>query len=261
MAVQGSDGVRRNLSIARKETESSFNKISSGQRDRKKDAAAFAVADFIDAQAAQVSVSSRNVADAGSLIDTFESTVSQVGDILGRLSELATQSANGTLDDNQRRALSEEFNALKDEVSRQTASTEFNGVKFGDQINIEIGGNSEQLSISSGDPTQLNNQLSSLDISSQSAAQSAINLIGEATNTVSALKGSFGASQARLSSVSSTLDDQGVLLKATSGRIKDIDVAEEVANLTASRIKESTASIIIGSLGNISKDLVLKLLQ
>ena len=67
-------------------------------------------------------------------------------------------------------------------MSRQTESAQFNGVQLGDQVSIQIGANSEPLSISTGDPSQLISTINSLDISSQSSAQSAIDLIGEAAS-------------------------------------------------------------------------------
>ena len=259
MSFSGSDGIRKNIAQAGSDLQKSLSATSSGKR--KLDPASIAVVESLNAEAAQVSVSSRNVADGASVLNTFESTVSQVGDILGRLGELAAQSANGTLSDAQRSSLNEEFNQLKQEVSRQTASTQFNGVKFGDQVNIEVGGDSEQLQVQTGDPAQLTATVNSLDISSQSAAQNAIDLIGEAATSITALKGSYGAAQSRLESVDSTLQDQKVGLNAAASRIEDADLAEEVANQTAASIRQQSAVTVLNSYKNISAQTVAKLLQ
>ena len=261
MGFSGSEGIKRNLSQATNDVKKSFDALSSGKRSTRENPAAAVVAQILEADAAQVSVSSRNVADGASVLNTFESTVSQVGDILGRLGELATQSANGTLSDDQRASLNAEFTQLKEEVSRQTESAQFNGVQLGDQVSIQIGANSEPLSISTGDPSQLISTINSLDISSQSSAQSAIDLIGEAASSVTALKGNFGAAQSRLESIDSTLQDQRIGDKTAASRIQDVDVAEEVANLTAAKIRQSTATTILNSFKNISTQSVSKLLQ
>lgn len=259
--TSGSDGIRRNLYQATNDFKKSSDALSSGKRNPRDNPAAAAVAQLLEADAAQITVSTRNVADGASLLNTFESTVNQVGDILGRLSELATQSANGTLSDDQRSSLNAEFTQLTEEVSRQTASTEFNGVKLGDQVNLQIGANSDQLAVSTGDPAQLNSTLSSLDISSQSGAQGALNLISQATDSVNSLKANFGASQSRLDSVSSSLQDQKVAVTQAASRIQDVDIAEEVANRTSALIKQSTAATVLNSYKNISAQVVSTLLQ
>lgn len=261
MSFSGSEGIKRNLNTATNDVKKSFDQLASGKRNPRDNPAAAVVAQILEADAAQVSVSSRNVSDGASLLNTFESTVTQVGGILERLGELATQSANGTLSDAQRTSLNAEFTQLKEEISRQTASTEFNGVKFGDDVSIQIGANSEQLTVSTGDPAQLTTTVNSLDISSQAGAQNAIDLIGEAASSITALKGNFGAAQSRLESIDSTLQDQKVGLKQAASRIQDVDVAEEVANLTASQIRQSTAATILSSFKNISAQTVSKLLQ
>ncbi len=259
--ASGSDGIRRNLFQATNDFKKSTDALSSGKKNPKENPAAAAVAAMLEADAAQISVSSRNVADGASLLNTFESTADQVGNILGRLSELATQSANGTLSDDQRASLNAEFSQLKDEISRQTASTEFNGVKFGDQVNLQIGADSEQLSVSTGDPAALNATISGLDISSQSGAQGALGLISQATDAVNSLKSTFGASQSRLETVDSTLQDQKVAVKEAASRIQDVDIAEEVANRTAALIKQQSAVSVLNSYKNVNAQVVSKLLQ
>lgn len=256
MGFSGSDGIKRNINQATNDLNKSADALSSGKRNVKDNPASFAVAQMLDADAAQVSVSSRNVADGASLLNTFESTVSQVGTIMDRLAELATQSANGTLSDSQRTSLNAEFTQLKDEIARQTGSTEFNSVNLGDQVSIEVGGGS-QLSFNTADPAQINAALNSLDISSQSAAQNAINLIAESSSSITALKGSYGAAQSRLESIDSTLEDKKIGLQTASSRIRDVDVAETLANLTAESIRQESAVSIL----NVYKNLNSRLLQ
>lgn len=259
--ASGSDGIRRNLFQATNDFRKSSDALSSGKRSVRENPAASAVAALLEADAAQISVSKRNVADASSLLNTFESTADQVSSIVGRLSELAAQSANGTLSDEQRSSLNAEFTQLKDEISRQTASTEFNGVKLGDEVNVEIGSDSEQLAVSTGDPQELNASIASLDISTQAGAQGAIDLLDQAAASVNSLKSNFGSSQSRLESIGDSLSGQEVAVKEAASRIQDVDVAEEVANRTAALIKQSTAASVLNSFKNINAQVISKLLQ
>jgi flagellin len=259
--TSNSEGIRRNLFQATNDFKKSSEALSSGKRNPRENPAAAAVAQILEADAAQIKVSSRNVADGASLINTFESTVDQVGNVLGRLSELATQSANGTLSDDQRASLNAEFTQLKEEISRQTASTEFNGVKLGDSVSLQVGANSDQLPVSTGDPAALNASLESVDISTQAGAQEALNLVSQASESVNALKSTFGATESRLDSIGSSLQGQEVALREAASRIQDIDVAQEVANRTAASIKQSIAATALNSFKNINAQVVSRLLQ
>lgn len=259
--ASGSDGIRRNLSLATNDFKKSSDALSSGKRSPRENPAAAAVAAMLEADAAQISVSSRNVADGASLLNTFESTADQVGNILGRLSELATQSANGTLSDEQRSSLNAEFTQLKDEISRQAASTQFNGVKPGDQVNLQIGADSDQLAISTGNPEELNSALAGLDISSQSGAEGAIDLLNQAAESVNSLKANYGAAQSRLETVDAGLQDQKVAIKEAASRIQDVDIAEEVANRTAALIRQQSATTVLNSFKNVNAQVVSRLLQ
>ena len=84
-----------------------FAKLASGTRIRKAsdDPAGLSVAAQLDAVATTLSQGSRNAADSQSALEIADSAISQISDISGRLQELATQAASGTLSDDQRQTL------------------------------------------------------------------------------------------------------------------------------------------------------------
>ncbi|MGN0599433.1 MAG: flagellin, partial [Oscillospiraceae bacterium] len=70
----------------------------------------------------------KNAQDGISMVQTFEGALTETDSILQRMKTLATQSANGTYqDDVDREAIQLEFNQLNDELD-QIADTDFNGV-------------------------------------------------------------------------------------------------------------------------------------
>src|SRR4051795_2710642 len=82
----------------------SFARLSSGFRinTAADDAAGLAVSESMKAQIRSYTVAQRNAADGVSMAQTAEGALGQVHDILGRMRELATQSANGSLTDTDR---------------------------------------------------------------------------------------------------------------------------------------------------------------
>ena len=72
----------------------------------------------------------RNANDGISLAQTAEGALSQSGEILQRIRELAIQSANATNSATDRKALNSEVNQLIQEVDRISSTTTFNGLKI-----------------------------------------------------------------------------------------------------------------------------------
>ena len=72
-----------------------------------------------------------NANDGISLVQTAEGALTEVHSMLNRMVELATQSANGTYDNETDRAnLQKEVKSLQDEIDRISQSTNFNGIIF-----------------------------------------------------------------------------------------------------------------------------------
>ena len=83
------------------------------------------------AQITGLNAASKNVKDGISLVKTAEGAMQEIQDMLNRMDYLATQSANGTYDnDVDRKALQKEVNQLNDEINRIAESANFNGIKL-----------------------------------------------------------------------------------------------------------------------------------
>ena len=107
-----------------------LEKLSSGYRINRAgdDAAGLAISEKMRAQIKGLETATKNAQDGISLIQTAEGALTEVHSMLNRMVELATQSANGIYDDQvDRRALDDEFQALKAEIDRISQATNFNG--------------------------------------------------------------------------------------------------------------------------------------
>ncbi len=132
-----------------------MERLSTGKRinSAKDDAAGLAIASRMSSAARSMGMAIRNANDGISLAQTAEGAMSEVTSMLQRMKELATQSANGTLQSTDRSALQAEVKQLTAEINNVSNTTTFNGVKLLDgntpSIKLQTGINSgETISMS-----------------------------------------------------------------------------------------------------------------
>ncbi|RIL07861.1 MAG: hypothetical protein DCC75_09650 [Proteobacteria bacterium] len=120
------------LGQVRDQLGSSFERLSSGQRINRPsdDAAGLAIASTLSSSSRRFAQSIRNVNDGLSALNLAEGAARSGSDILVRLKELATQSANGSFSSTQRAALNSEAQALQAEYNRIISSTRLNGLSL-----------------------------------------------------------------------------------------------------------------------------------
>ena len=210
-----------------------------------------------------------NANDGISLLQVAEGALNESSGILIRMRELAIQSANGTLGTQERATLNEEFTDLREEISRIAEVTQFNGtfvlnnsgasgnVVF--QVGTENTSNDE-ITISGVNATASSLGISAASITSASGAQAALDLLDSAINSLSSLRAGFGTVQNRLES---TIRSIAVALEnssASESRIRDVDVAQETANLTKFQVLQQ-AGVSVLAQANQSTSIALSLLQ
>jgi flagellin len=261
---------QRNLAAVTDRLAGNYRRLSTGLRiaTAADDAAGLAISERLRAQVASLDQAKRNANDGISLVQTGEGALNEVSSILVRLRELAVQSANGSVSNQDKNTLDEEFQSLVDEVNRIGRSTDFNGVKLLDgstsAVSFQVGYGStagiDTLSISLTPSLSTSLGLNSLDIGSGGSTSTALTNIDAAINIVSELRGSLGAVQNRLGSTINNLAIQVENLSAAESRIRDVDVAEETANLTRNQILQQ-AAIAVLSQANAQPQAALRLLQ
>ena len=108
----------------------SMERLSTGLRinSASDDAAGLAIAARMRSQVDGLEQASRNANDGISMIQVAEGAVSEISNILGRMKELAVQSASGTYSATDRTALNLEFQQLITEVDRIAKNTTWNGM-------------------------------------------------------------------------------------------------------------------------------------
>jgi flagellin len=128
-----------------------LEKLSSGYKINRAgdDAAGLAISEKMRAQISGLDQAQSNVKDGISLVKTGEGALQEVQDMLNRMVTLATQSANGTYDDDVDRAnLQKEVDSLTEEIDRIADSANFNGINLLD--GTQAAGKSEIVKWGSG---------------------------------------------------------------------------------------------------------------
>ncbi len=137
----------RNYNTNTSALSKNLEKLSSGYKINRAgdDAAGLAISEKMRAQITGLSAAQKNVKDGISLVKTAEGAMQEIQDMLNRMDYLATQSANGTYDNEvDRKNLQKEVDQLLSEINRIADSSNFNGIKLldgslqGDTVESEV---------------------------------------------------------------------------------------------------------------------------
>ncbi len=141
---------QRNLSSSGASLATTIQRLSSGSRinSAKDDAAGLAISERFGTQIRGTDVAIRNANDGISLAQVAEGSLTEIGNNLQRIRELAVQSSNATNSASDRKALQAEVTQLKSEIDRVAKQSEFNGTKlldgsFSSQL-FQVGANAGQ---------------------------------------------------------------------------------------------------------------------
>jgi flagellin len=259
---------QRNLLKSTNDLSKTFARLSSGLRvnSAKDDAAGLSISTRMTSQIKGLNMAIRNANDGVSMAQVAEGALAETTNALQRIRELAVQSANGTLVDDDRLDINQEVQQLLSEVQRIATQTEFNtkpllnggftGMKIqvgafsGQNIGFAIGA----MSTGAG---ALN--VKALTVATQAGADAAMTSIDKALGSVSDLRATLGSVQNRFEAVIANLSNVVENMSAARSRIMDADIAQETANLTRSAILQQAGTAVLAQ-ANQQPQLALQLL-
>ncbi len=239
---------QKNLMGTKLGLDKSLERLSSGYRINRAgdDAAGLAISENLRAQIRGLKQASRNAQDGVSLVQVAEGSLNEISSILIRLRELAVQAASDTIGPVERQFLNVEYDQLVSEIDRIADGTEFNGTQLlsgtGSILDFQVGTrndpNIDRLSFdaSKADANSAALGVNLTSVADKASAQNTLSAIDQAIVSVSAMRADFGAIQNRLQSTISNLSVSVENMSAANSRIRDVDVAEETAELTRNNI-------------------------
>lgn len=239
----------------------------------------------------------RNANDAVSLLQTGESSLEEINNIITRMKEINLTAGSTTISDNERKYLFIEYEALHEEINRIATTTEFNGIPLLDNSDQN---STEELIFRVDDPMFDENGENDINtihfegLSSISATTESLGLMSaqdlladsaegieltdvldmmapedtdlfstvydQAINTISTQRAIFGAMQSRLNSSLDFIDVYSENIAAAKSRIGDTDYAEASSNLAQAKIALSATTSLMAH-SNFMAGLPLQLIQ
>lgn len=131
-----------------------MERLSTGSKinSAKDDAAGLAISTRMTSQIRGIAKATQNTNDAISMTQTAEGAMSNVGDILQRMRELAVQAGTGTMNDSDRASLQLEVSQLKSQIDDIATKTNHNNIKLldGSAQNVTI-----QTGVNAGDSMKI----------------------------------------------------------------------------------------------------------
>jgi flagellin len=242
----------------------SMQRLSSGYRINSSadDAAGLAISEKLRAQISGLDQANRNAQDAVSLVQTAEGQLNEVHAMLQRVRELTVEYKNGTLSTSDRTAIQSEINQLGSEIERIGSSAKFNGIPLlNGQVTVtfQVGANDgETIEVTTA--TLWGGAVPTSAFQLSITGTSDIGAIDAAIDGVSTMRAQYGAVQNRLEHVINNLGVYQENLTASESRIRDVDMAAEMANLTKLQVLQQAGTSMLAQ-ANQSPQSVLSLLR
>jgi len=235
---------QRHLAVNTAALNKSLERLSSGYRinHASDDAAGLAISQGMRGLIAGLSMAHQNAGRAITLLQVAEGGTEQIHSMLTRLKELATQAADATISSDQRTLIDNEKSELLSEIDKIANSTKFNETAlldgtFSGTFQVGAGNNvNDQIGVTISGATQSDLGVDSVDLTTAANAQTALDTIDTAIQSLSSTRGDIGAYSNKLEYASANLAIGIENTQAAESVIRDVDIAFETAALTRSQL-------------------------
>jgi len=250
--------------------QKSLDRLSSGRRITQPadDAGGLAVSMKLEHTGKVLRATTHNLANAVSLLQTQDGVLKSIGDIVSRMGELRAMHADVTKNSTDKGNYNSEFRDLAGQIA-QLRTTKFNGKSLFDNTSglsvvlDEFGTNKfniHQAAVKVDLDAETSLNISSTVASTASVAGNTYEDYTDALEAIAELRATNGGQVRRLNYQLANLETQITNLSAANGRIMDVDIAQESANLARQQVLVQ-ASAAMTAQANTSNDVALMLLQ
>ena len=253
----------RNLQTNTAKISASMEKLSSGYRINRAadDAAGLGISESMRSQIRGLAQAQRNIQDGVSMVQTAEGNLDEVHSMLQRIRELAVQYKNGSIDDTARTSIQNEVNQLASEIDRIGSPGAVQRHPPARRLGHGVLPGRRQRRRADRDhvPEPVDRRSARRTRRCRRRGTTDISEIDAAITAVSAARGEMGAVQNRLDHTLSVSAAYQENLTSAESRIRDVDMAEEMVNLTKMQILQQAGTAMLAQ-ANQPPQSVLKLL-
>ncbi len=260
---------QNNLAKSQSRMNTSLERLSTGLKINRAgdDPAGLVVSELQKSQISGLSGAIENIERGITMVQTAESGLGEINDILLKIRDIAVTSANTATQDTASLAANQaEVDALALSITRISDTTKFGTKNLLDgtiaAAQFQIGafsGETAALTVTDKDATAL--AVNALVVTTAAGASAALTSIDAAITTVTTARGALGAFQSgTLESTKSNNMSQLENLQQAESILRDTDFQKEIATFTSEQIRQQAASTVLG-MANQSSQSILQLLR
>jgi flagellin len=244
----------------------SMEKLSSGFRINRAadDAAGLSISEKMRSQIRGLGQATRNAQDGISYIQTAEGATSEISDMLVRIKELSVQAQNDTYSSDDKINIGAEMKALGEAANEIITNTKFNGTAVFTATTKIAYGEDAGTSISISPLTQTAfttlKGLTDLAINATGTEAVSVTAVEAAITELNTSRATYGAQQNKLEHVIRNQDTTQENIQAAESRVRDVDMAKEMMELTKNNILQQAAQAMLAQ-ANQAPQGVLQLLR
>jgi flagellin len=239
----------KNIFINNMAVENSMRKLSSGLRISRAadDAAGLSIANKLRTQSRSLTQAASNAEQGNAMLQIAEGAAQTIQRIIERQKELITQKDSTGNNSTVSATLGTEIATLQTEAARILADADFQGASVFASLTFQVSD-----STTNGTVTVA----ASLTLTSLSATST----LAHADTALDAVNATIGAGQNVLDYTVQNLKAAVVNVRAAESTIRDVDMAEEMANFTKNNILKEAAQAMLGQ-ANQGSQSILQLLR
>ena len=208
---------------------------------------------------------SKNIQDANSMMQAFDSALQEVNNNLGRMKELTVSAGSGALTADDKKIIQNEIDSIKVDISDLTNNTEFNVVKLSVPSASSLNENpTKTIKTAIGNMDDESMEIPFFDVSAEnlgvgsnfdiSNVDASIESIDKAIQMVSKVRSKYGSIQNRLEGTADYLSNKDINIQTSQSRIGDADIAQEMMEFSKSQLLVNSSIGLMAQSNNFPKD-------
>lgn len=235
-----------------------YTRLATGNRitEAGDDAAGLSISENLRSQVRSMGQAERNANDGISFAQVAEGGLTEIGNMLVRMRELAVQAGSDTIGDKERGYIQKEVSSLLSEMDRIANSTNYNGTQLLNgqsskgTLEFQVGIRNQEadrlkFNVNENDVRASALGVEGMDYTSTDSAREALDKVDSALGKVFGARATLGAMQNKMHATVSNLGIAKENLANARSRIADADIAAETSELTRGNILQSAGVAVL----------------
>lgn len=259
-------GYKKNIT----ENATAMERISSGSKinSAKDNPLKIDQSEKLKMQIRSLEMASKNVQDTTSMVQTADTAMGTISEVLIRMKELVVKGASSTNTEYDKQVIQTEIKELTNYIEDTANNTEFNGNKILANANVtdnnkpfymemQTGSNvGDSMMIPFFNVSSKVLGIDTLDVTTEDGAAEALKNIDKALVNVNSCRSSYGAIQGRLETTAEIISSGTYVYEKSSSDINDADIALEMAEIARTSILMESATAMMAQSNNFPKDML-----